>query len=765
MRFGVCRALLLISLSLAAGGCSCEDENVSEEQPPQDSTENSPPTAPKNSASETRISLLASKESCTLWHKGLVLDMGSESIDSRRMFALKNPASLEVKNRLGQDFRHFDQMNTDIVFWLTETMDEFEVSARVFGLGSERIAAYVDGKRLGSAALKMDAMTDVSISARDMVLEKGRHTLRLSLSRSRSGPPAADVGWVRIGSRERPALTPSTVKETFAEVTIDDQRMRSVVLRPGARLRCPIRVPPRARLVTQLGIWGEGAAEVEIAVHTEEGQRIVVATAQRDEEDPRAYETLQGDLSPFAGQFVDLELYAPRALARAQIAFGNPAVVSPGQEEEKAVTAKRAIVVILSGLGAHHVPPSSAETGLPFLNQLTQGAALFPQYRTSTTSIPGVIASLFTGLPPWVHGVDEEDDTLAARIVTMAGVIEAQGGRTSFFTGVPLSAAPFGFDRGFAKFDNIFPQEDVAATEPLTRAVAWLKSQLDHPGPVLSVIHLRGGHPPFDVAPEATTELAPKEYGGELTPRRAAIQLSEIRARRLSQHRQMPSEDWKRLFALQKAALVKQNAELSSLVAWLRKREAYDDTLLIVMGDVGAGEPPTIPFSTGAPLTEEALAVPLIIKFPQGHRAGERVEGWFAPQDVARTVSSLLELDKEFGELDLSRNTATVSALSRPHMAHRGTRYSMLFDSFLLIGEDQKPPLLCMPSLDPTCQEDRSDEQILAARALWLSAWNALSPALVSQDLDVPAADEEEPADGSPQQDFENALTVWGIDR
>ena len=608
-------------------------------------------------------------------------------------------------------------------------------------------------------------MTEITLPGRDGALDKGRHTLTLGLSRTRSGPPAAEISWVRIGSSEEPASTPSSVKETFTEVTIEDQSVRSVVLRPGARLRCPVRVPPRAHLVTQLGIWGEGAAEAEIAVHTEEGQRIVVATAERKEDDPRAYQSLKADLSPFAAQFVDLELYAPRALDRAQIAFGDPEVVSPAQEKEEPITAKRAIVVILSGLSSKHMPPSSAETGLPFLNQLTQGAALFPQYRTSTTSIPGVIASLLTGLPPWAHGVDEDNDTLPAKIVTLASAIEAQGGRTSLFTGVPMSAAPFGFDRGFAKFDSIYPQEDEPATEPLTRAVKWLKSQLDHPGPVLSVVHLRGGHPPFDIPPEATVDLAPKEYGGDLSPRRAAIQLSEIRGRQSSRHRQMPAEDWKRLLALQKAALVKQNAELSSLVAWLRKHEAFDDSLLIVMGDVGAGEPPTIPFATRAPLTEEALTVPLLIKFPSSHRAGERVEGWFAPEDVVRTVSEVLKLEQKFGDLDMSQKSATVAALSRPHIAYRDGHYSMLFDSFLLLGEDQKPPILCMPSLDPTCQEDRSGDQILAARALWLSTWNTLHPALISQSKQEPVVPEEEPKVGTPATDFENALTVWGIDR
>ncbi len=759
---------LLLSAAWALAGCSCDEtksepkKNTGEAPPPEaenEKAESLPPPAPH------QLSLLEIRDRCTLFHEGLVLDLGSDSIDSRRMFRLEDPESGEVKNRMGRKFRHFDAMNTDLVFWLTEPMETFEVSSQVVSMGSERMAVYIDGKRLGSVGLKNEQAIEASISGRDLTLEKGRHRLTLALSRPRSGPPAADISWVRIGSRLETPIAPATVSDTFTEVTIGDERLRAIALRKDARIRCPIRVPPRARFIAEWGIWGEGAAEVEIAVITQDEQRIIVTGKERDEEDDREFQRLEADLSPFSSQFVDLEIFVPRALERSQVAFGNPRVVSPAHETEKSVRAKRAIVVVLSGLGGRHLPPLAAENGLPLLNQLSQNGTVFAQYRASTTSIPGIMASLFTGLPPWEHRVEKERDILPGKVVTMASAIEAQGGRTSFFTGVPLSAAPFGFDRGFARFDSIYPQQDLAATEPLDRALKWLKSNLEHQGPVLSFIHLRGGHPPFDVSQEATADLAPKEYGGDLTPRRASLQLAEIRNRNASRNRQMPEEDWQRLFALEKAALLRQNAELGHLVDWLRKRDAYDDTLLIVMGDVGAGERPTIPYSTAAPLSEEALAVPLLIKFPEGHLAGKRLEGWFAPRDVARTLSEALDLETDFGDLDMARESSITAARTRPHMAYREGHYSMLFDSWLLFGQDGKEPRLCEPGLDPTCSEDRSDTQILPARALWLSAWNMLHPALTSTKKEEAPPPEEEPKEDSPEKAFENALTIWGIDR
>jgi hypothetical protein len=352
--------------------------------------------------------------------------------------------------------------------------------------------------------------------------------------------------------------------------------------------------------------------------------------------------------------------------------------------------------------------------------------------------------------------VSETDTGLSRDVITLASTVEGQGGRSAFFTGVPLSFEPFGFDRGFGLFESVAPQEDRPATEPVTLAKKWLAKHLGHEDPVLAVLHLRGGHPPFDISTDATAELPPPEYGGNLTPRRSAIQLGEIRERNSARNRQMPDEDWTRLWALQKASLLRQNGEIAEFFDWLRRRDAYDDSLIILVGDVAAGEVPLIPFADHAPLDESYLSPPLIIKFPSAHEGGSEVFGSFAPRDLAQTLLEGLGLtwDVDGGSIDLGSSDAARLALLRPHVAYRDTSYSMRLGEMLLRGEDGHAPKLCQPSIDPNCLTDRSDERALESRALWFELFQELTGPLSKPPAKIPV---------EPIERHQNALVVWGV--
>lgn len=691
----------------------------------------------------------------------MVIDLGDAGAQARRRFALVHAKAPELITREGESFRKLDQMNTDFVFWLTEELESFELSARVHGLGSERLAAYIDGKRLGSAKLRAGRTETIVINGREKTVAPGRHILTLAISRPRGGNPEADVSWVRLGpsqSKDASLELPATRRETFTEVTIGEERLRSVVLRPSGSLRCSVWVPPQTQLVARVGIWGEGPGEVEVVVHTPRGERFVVASQAREEDDPRDFKPLVADLSRFASQFVDLELSAPHTLKRARLAIGEPRLRSQQEESKTAPRPRRALVVLFSGLSGKHAPPAAAANGLPIMNQMAQDGVYFQGYRTTSTSVVSVLASLFTGLPPWHHGVTGPEGGLSPNLMTLASSIEGRGGRSSLFTAVPLSFAPLGLQRGFGSFESYAPQEDVPAVQPIREAQSWFKKHLEHEGPVLGVIHLRGGHPPFDVSKEEAAELSPAEYGGNLSARRAAIQLSEIRSRRSERHRRMPDEDWARMNALQKAALLKQSAELSKFFEWLRQEGAYDETLIILAGDVGAGEVPDIPFAHDAPLEEPYLAVPLVVKFPRAFHGGEQVFGYFAPRDLTQTLVHALriEFDQASDAISLDSTDAPRRAFLRPHIAYRKGEYSMRLGDMLLLGEDGAAPRLCFPALDPTCGVDRSEQHVLESRALWFVLYNALSG---------PLTDPESPEEVGEDTRFENGLEVWGVRR
>ncbi|MEI9953869.1 MAG: sulfatase-like hydrolase/transferase [Pseudomonadota bacterium] len=179
----------------------------------------------------------------------------------------------------------------------------------------------------------------------------------------------------------------------------------------------------------------------------------------------------------------------------------------------------------------------------------------------------------------------------------LSEMVKEASGRAAFFTGVPSTFAPFGFASGWDTFDALSPVLDVPATEPLSRGLKWLEAELDdgHPGPRLLVVHARGSHPPWDLTREETQSLKPDEYAGILDPRRGGIMLAALRARRTRVAHHLQEEDWVRLHALQDAALSKQDLVIGQLVALLKKKGAWERTMIVFAGDVSAGEPPDSP--------------------------------------------------------------------------------------------------------------------------------------------------------------------------
>lgn len=752
----------IFSILVIASVCGCRRQDVDEGSAANHATASvkSEPL-PVNKQTESPVqsirSILEIKDRCYLREHGLILDLGSDAAAAYENFSLQRKDPPEPIFYEGQSFRTFEQMSQDFVFWTQKELPATGFEALVRGANSERIAVYIDGERLGAAQLKPDVIRIVRMSRSDRPLTVGQHRLTLGLSRPHGNGPSADIGWVRLGPPSTlDSDQPASRDQVFSEVSIGKDRLAGIVVKPGAIVSCPLWLPDQAQLSVSLGIWGAGMAEGEISVVDQQGVEHIVARTLRNEDEKRGYVATTVDLSRFSSQFVDLQFRAQRHSQGARVVFGAPRLVTQQLDAAASPRAKRAIVVILGALGARHTPPASAQSGLAALSQLAQAGTTFPNYRATSTSVTSLIASLLTGLAPYQHGLSGLRSVLPLQLPTLAGAVETSGGRSAFMTGVPTSSSEFGLDRGFELFSVSRPQADQAATEPLHKAVDWLKTTLETDGPVLAMIHLRGAHPPFDISKERARELPPAEYGGELSPRRAAIQLGAI-GHSEAHRRTMNEEDWTRLEAMEKAALERQNHALDEMIQWLRQSDLYDDTLLIVMGDVAAGERPLIPYGEDAPLLDEFLSVPLIIKFPRGHLRASRVKGAFAPRDITRTLAKSLGLDfepKHSDAIDLGQSSASRFAYSRPHIAFRDDQFSMKLGALLLRGTDQHTPELCFMEADPGCQMSRNADYPALVQSLWLTAFSTLGPAL---------KESEKAPEREPNAELDNALFVWGV--
>lgn len=753
------RVSLAALLVLGASACRREPEVQTEAsaapRPPE------VPLLPKPTTES--LSLLERTDDCELFHRGITLDVGDPALESRRHFSPEPHGDVEWISREGARFARLRAPKVSYDVWIDEPQESLAVRARVHGGAARMLTISIDDTRLGTVRVSPNTTSVVELPARDISLARGRHRLTIAFS-GRSGPKTAgplnygEISWLSLTSKlpEQRSDVPSTRTDALIDVVIGDRPRRAIALREHSSIHCPISVPKGARLRLSLGLWGEGKGEAELVVARDEERPVSLGSYSL--EGGQDWREIEIPLDPFEGQIVELQLDAHKLSDGARMAFGEPRLERPARPKDPAATAvaERAIVIVLSGLSRKHHPPESRASGLASLGRFSELSVSFSDYRTPTTVASSVLASLLTGLSPRAHRLEDPGAALPATVPTLPGDLKAKSGRSAMFTAVPTSFADFGLSRGFDRFESVSPVEDRAATEPLSRAEEWLVAGNDAAGPELVLVHLRGGHPPFDLAMDRARDLPPAEYGGDLEPRRAAIQLAQIRERPQPRLRQLLPDDRIRFEAMQRVALEKQDAALSRFLRVLEDKGLYDGSLIVILGDVGAGEPPEVPFDPAGPLTEERVRAPLFIKWPHAQGAGRESTVPVTTVDLHVTLLAALGLPPPEATrgLDLRVLLDGAVPLGRaPLKATLGSSYATRSGEWLLRGEFGKTPTLCRTSSDPSCTTDLLERYPRTASALWQWTYR-LEQEGRSRGL--------EPRRAELERATEAALTVWG---
>jgi hypothetical protein len=459
---------------------------------------------------------------------------------------------------------------------------------------------------------------------------------------------------------------------------------------------------------------------------------------------------------------VGLELEVLQATAGGRVAFGEPAIVRSDPPAAAAPATRTVILVIGSAIDRRDVPPWGAAAGLASIAELARAGAVFRDYRAPSTLPAATMASMLTALSPGTHGLRDQAARLGESMRNVGEIVKQAGGRAAMVTGVPTTFAAFGFAAGWDDYRMISPVHDIAATEPYTWAARWLAGELETEEPIkrLLVVHGRGAHPPWDLSKKEVMRLPPTGYTGPITARRGGIVLGQVRSRRA---RRIGDDDWERVNALTQAALVKQAAGLGQLLKVLRKNEAFNDALIIFVGDVGRGARPDVPYDPAGDPTEERLTVPLIVKFPGGAFAGKEVQVHATAVDIAVTILESLGLrvpEPATGVnlYQLARGREPV--VGRALLATSGRHFATRYGSYRLSGEFGKVPRLCQLDIDPACVSDKFGTATLVGPASWQQTFEALRRAEQLALRLGRKPDDRVPADIDPETAA--ALAVWG---
>jgi len=243
-----------------------------------------------------------------------------------------------------------------------------------------------------------------------------------------------------------------------------------------------------------------------------------------------------------------------------------------------------------------------AKDGILFENAISHVPLTLPSH-----------ATIFTGLLPFESGVrDNLGYRVAEATPTLAGVLKSRG----YATGGAVSSAVLDRSTGIAAgFD--FWDDRMEASEPggalgdvqrpggntEKRLEAWMTG-IAGGKPVFAFLHLYEPHAPYAPPEPFATRYGSRPYDGEIAAADAVV---------------------------------------GDFVSFLRSRQLYDRSIVVLLSDHGEGLNDHGEAEHGIFLYREAIRVPLVVKLPGSAARGTRVASTVGLVDVFPTLCAAVE--------------------------------------------------------------------------------------------------------------------------
>jgi arylsulfatase A-like enzyme len=726
--------------ALLAPGCSCRGSSATP-GPAQVTTP--PPLALDVDAGGTPahpvvLDLVRDIDACSLGHRGVLLDFGDQSMKDEMHPGFVAHGDDELVEHEGATWLRVRSRAVTASFtwpaFANETPDSsVYVETRIRGVTSRAVTLSIDGKVVGTQTLVRGSPRVVlARPPAPLTLAPGSHelTMRFVGGPRSSDEPLAELDWAHVGTGDttEPYAAP-TRADVLVDAAVGGRSLRALSLRAPGFVRCATWMPANATVEASLATVGGGDADVEARLVRDRHAPVVLGTAHVAGGGvawaPWSVPVtgLEGD-----GALASLEIVVKRATKGTRVLLGEPrAVVAESSPLPPPPAARSVLLVVLGSTAAKSLAPWGGPHAAPELSRLASAGTTFTANRASSSLPSSVLATILTGLPARVHGVDDPDARLPRGPTTLEEACKQGGIVTAAFTANPTTGAVFGFDRGWDTFAAHDPLENVPGTAVFDDAAAWIDAHKTDR--FLVVVHARGGHPPWDATPDQLKAMPPENYLGILEPQRAAEALTKAR----KHAGRFKEDDRARAWALYDHALDVHDEALGKLLAALRAAGRDDDTVVMVTGDTAPTEGPPVPFVDVETLDEPLLSTPLVIRWPGAPAlVGRRVDAPSSPLDLARTVVGALGLSpipQSFQGEDLARVArGALVPSTRPLAATREGRFAVRWGQFVLVGNHDRELRMCDLALDVACVADVRATTPLALEPIHRWAIDALAP-------------------------------------
>lgn len=454
---------------------------------------------------------------------------------------------------------------------------------------------------------------------------------------------------------------------------VDRQSRRCVELEPDAAVEWEVVVPQDASLKfgANLAVLAPESAVQGLALRVEwigadgrSRELLGIELDRADIADERSWQHARVDLMELAGQRGTLRFScAGERDELTTLLLSNPTLAVPADPERPNV-----IILVIDSLRADGLGLYGNERNpSPNIDALANESVVFDRaHSTAPWTLPST-ATLFTGMLPDHHGVGmirKRSTTFRENTQLVPEHFKDAGYATAAVTDNRLIAADRGFSPGIDHFDERSLRGGLNhGGGRVTRlALQWLERHSDEN--FFLYLHYFDPHWPYQApAPYTEKYISPQMHEqmtndlireGNLTKiRRSQGRID--RAFNMTDPKSRLSVEYLR--ALYDAETSYSDSEIGKVLDYLRTTDAWDNTLVLITADHGEEFGDHGWLGHGHTMYEELLHIPLLIRFPDGTGAGERIDAPVSNQDFAATVlgaSGLPMLSNEgFSSFDL----------------------------------------------------------------------------------------------------------------
>ena len=310
------------------------------------------------------------------------------------------------------------------------------------------------------------------------------------------------------------------------------------------------------------------------------------------------------------------------------------------------------ILITMDTLRADHVGCYGAsQVQTPTLDALCHEGIVFDRAYSQVPLTWPSHAAILTGTYPFQNGVqDFTGQPLSAQFHTAAEGFKRHGYATGAVVSAFVLDRSWGLARGFEFYDDAFSAEtfqkkdiglvDRKAGESVAHAINWL-NRTPH-RPFFLWLHLYDPHSPYDPPEPYFTQYKGHLYDGEIA---------------YADH------------------------ELGRLIAWLKKKQLYESSLIVFLSDHGESLGEHGESEHGFFIYNATIRIPLIVKPPVGSRL--RTTRVSSPVETIAVAETLFQLA---GVRDpIEKQFQAPSLLSR-NQENEGAAYSETFYPFSSFG-------------------------------------------------------------------------------